>query len=346
MIKRKKSKRAAITSMFLFIAVLFIAGILVSCINKTNNKVIEESEIIKDQLDPKEKEEKKYNPDYSQDKDIEENQDIHEKDTEESQDINEKDEKNREDKPPEGSDTKDNIDSTVNTSSLSNKTYGWSFKRNSNYTPVTGYTNGIDLEKYNAYYRVDTEEKVIYLTFDEGYENGYTEKILDILLENDVKAAFFVTKPYIDSNVSLCVRMKEEGHVIGNHSVTHRSFPDLSNTEIEEELVKTNQAFLDNTGYELDPFFRTPSGNYSERVLNEIKNNGYSSVFWSLAYLDWDVNKQPGKQYVYDHIMTNHHSGGIFLLHAVSESNTEALDDVLKALKAEGYRFGSLYELD
>lgn len=260
--------------------------------------------------------------------------------------LNQETKSTEEDKMPEGSGEEDTFDYSLDSSGLSNKSYGWSFKRNSTHEPVIGYSQGIDLEKYGAYYRVDTEEKVIYLTFDEGYENGYTSKILDTLKENDVQAAFFVTKPYIESSSDLCIRMVEEGHVVANHSVTHSSFPTLTNEQIKEELVGTEEAFNEATGYEMAPFFRPPSGNFSERVLNEVRKEGYRTVFWSLAYADWDVNKQPGAEYVYNHIMDNHHSGGIFLLHAVSKSNTEALDDVLKALKAEGYRFGSLYELE
>lgn len=250
-----------------------------------------------------------------------------------------------EEEEPQGSDEESLPKNTVNETGLSKEEVNWSWKRNSEHQPPIAYNNGIDLEKYGAYYKVDTEEKVIYLTFDEGYEYGFSNKILDILLENDVKAAFFVTKPFIDGNKDLVIRMKEEGHVVGNHSNTHPSFATLTGEQIEEELQSTATAFEEVTGHKIDPFFRTPSGKYSEYALYEIQKLGYRSIFWSLAYGDWDVNKQPGAQYVYDHIMENHHPGGVFLLHAVSQSNTEALDGVLKALKAEGYRFGSLYEL-
>lgn len=246
---------------------------------------------------------------------------------------------------PQGSDEESPPINLLDDSGLSKEDRNWSWKRNAEHQTPIAYDNGLDLEKYSAHYKVDTQEKVIYLTFDEGYEYGFSNTILDILLENDVKAAFFVTKPFIDGNKDLVIRMKEEGHVVGNHSNTHPSFPTLTEEQIKEELSSTEIAFEEATGYKIDPFFRTPSGKYSEYVLYQIQSLGYKSIFWSLAYGDWDVNKQPGAQYVYDHIMENHHPGGIFLLHAVSQSNTEALDSVLKALKAEGYRFGSLYEL-
>lgn len=246
----------------------------------------------------------------------------------------------------EGSDTQDNFNDTLDPSALSNEGYSWSFKRNSDHLPVTGYTQGIDLAAYGTYYKVDTEEKVIYLTFDQGYENGHSSEILDILKANDVQAAFFVTKPYITSNPELCIRMKEEGHLVGSHSVTHSKFSTLSSQEIEQELIENQKTFEDVTGYEMDLFFRPPGGDYSESALYDISKANYRTIFWSLAYKDWDVKNQPGKQAAYDHVLENYHPGGIFLLHAVSQSNTEALDDILKALKAEGYRFGSLYEVE
>lgn len=246
----------------------------------------------------------------------------------------------------QGSDFQDNFDQTVETSTLPNQSISWSFKRNGDHSSVTGYSQGIDLVKYSAYYKVDTQEKVLYLTFDEGYENGHTSKILDILKSNDVQAAFFVTKPYITSNPDLCIRMKEEGHVVANHSVTHSKFSTLSDQEIEQELVETAQTFEDVTGYAMDNFFRPPAGEFSERVLFSVRKANYKTIFWSMAYQDWLVDDQPGKQAAYDHVMANYHPGSIILLHAVSRSNTEALDDIIKALKDKGYRFASLYEVE
>ncbi len=247
---------------------------------------------------------------------------------------------------PQGADSENEFDPTIEGSVLSNESLSWSFKRNGDHLPVTGYTKGIDMESYGAYYKVDTEEKVIYLTFDEGYENGHTSDILDILKANDVQAAFFVTKPYITSEKELCIRMKEEGHLVANHSVTHSRFSTLADEEIAQELLENEQTFQELIGYSMDQFFRPPAGEYSERVLYQVRKAGYRTIFWSLAYKDWDVNNQPGKEAAYQHVMDNHHPGGIFLLHAVSESNTLALDEILKALKAEGYRFGSLYEVE
>jgi peptidoglycan-N-acetylmuramic acid deacetylase len=317
---------------------------IVSCTRESNNnetnKAIDEDRDINEESDD-DKEKDLIGEEYSQ---VEEENPVDEEAL--ADDEDEQSDESVLNETPEGSDDEDTFDATVDSSGLSNTEYSWSFKRNSTHQSVTGYSQGIDLDKYDAYFKVNTEEKVIYLTFDEGYENGYTGQILDTLQENDVQAAFFVTKPYIESSPDLCLRMKQEGHIVANHSVTHSSFPELSNEQIKEELEQTAAAYKELTGYEMDPFFRTPSGKFSERVLNEVRKQGYSSIFWSLAYGDWDVNKQPGAEFVYDHILVNHHPGGIFLLHAVSKSNTEALDRVLKALKDEGYRFGSLYELE
>lgn len=244
--------------------------------------------------------------------------------------------------------SEDSYDVDIDMEALDKTSVSWSFKRNKDHTPVTGYYS-VDLDLYGAYFinHKAAEEKVVYLTFDEGYENGFTPQILDTLAANDVKATFFLTKPFIDSNPDLVKRMVEEGHQAGNHSKTHGDFGSMSDDTIYEELTETANAFEDITGQQMDPFFRPPSGKYSERALYVIRKLGFRSIFWSMAIPnDWKVDEQPGKQYVYDHVMTNYHNGCIILLHAVSESDTQALDDIIKDLKAEGYRFGSLYELE
>lgn len=220
----------------------------------------------------------------------------------------------------------------------------WWFKRNSDHLPPSAQ-NDINISQYDAYYLGDTQSKVIYLTFDEGYENGYTEKILDVLKENNVKAAFFVTKTYIESCPQLVQRMVDEGHVVGNHSVTHRDFTTLSDKEIVEELEGCAEAFQALTGQQMPPFVRPPEGVYSIRTLEKTQQAGYKTIFWSFAYQDWDTKKQPGKQGAYDMVMNHYHNGSIMLLHAVSQSNTEALPDIIESLRQKGYLFQTLYEL-
>ncbi|WP_105619920.1 delta-lactam-biosynthetic de-N-acetylase [Vallitalea okinawensis] len=231
------------------------------------------------------------------------------------------------------------------TSSLSNETKGWSWKRNTEHEPPIAYAETEILDSYNAYYLGDINEKVIYLTFDNGYENGYTETILDALAVHDVKAAFFVTQPYIRDNKELVIRMKEEGHIVGNHSVTHQSMPSLSDEDVIRELEDTAAYMLETTGYSMDAYFRPPMGEYSERTLYLTSSVGYKSIFWSMAYVDWKTDDQPGADYALDHVMTNHHPGSIPLLHSVSSSNAEALASIIESLHAEGYRFGTLDEL-
>lgn len=162
---------------------------------------------------------------------------------------------------------------------------------------------------------------------------------------NDVKAAFFLTGDFIKRESDLCKRMVEEGHIVGNHSVNHPSMQDLSDEEIVYEIEENAKSFKESTGYEMDKFFRPPKGEFSARVLDIAKQLNYKTIFWSLAYVDWNVDNQPGKEAAYKHVMDNYHNGGIFLLHAVSQSNAEALDDIIKSLKAEGYTFASLEDL-
>ena len=239
----------------------------------------------------------------------------------------------------------DDFDYEMDMSQFANETIGWSFKRNTDHSPVVGYNEGIALESFDAFYIVPTEDKVLYLTFDEGYENGYSESILDTLQDNDVEAAFFVTESYIRNNPELAKRMKDEGHIVGNHSVTHPSMPSITYEEQVGEINNTALSFEEHTGYKMDLFFRPPMGEFSEQSLYITRQQGYKTIFWSMAYQDWIVDNQPGKEASYDHVTSNAHPGAIILLHAVSESNSQALDLIIKDLKAEGYRFGSLYEI-
>jgi peptidoglycan-N-acetylmuramic acid deacetylase len=196
----------------------------------------------------------------------------------------------------------------------------------------------------------DTEssetEKVIYLTIDCGYDNGLTAGMLDVMKKYDVPACFFVTQTYIRDNVELVKRMKEEGHQVGNHTITHPVLTNKSYSEILQELSGCYDYMKEATGYDMDPYFRPPCGEYSERVLAIAKDLGYKTIFWSMAFYDYDVNKQPGADYVIEHFNKYAHNGAIILLHNVSTSNAEALETVIKNLQAQGYRFASLNELE
>lgn len=195
---------------------------------------------------------------------------------------------------------------------------------------------------FNAFC-LDTKstEKVLYLTFDCGYENGYTSKILDVLKEKNVNAAFFCTLPQVKENPDLIKRMIDEGHIVGNHSVTHPSFAEISREQMTEEIVTMDSYLRENFNYS-EPYFRFPMGEYSESALDLVGSLGYTSVFWSLAYADWDLNKQKGADYAHDTVMSRIHPGAVILLHSVSPDNANALADIIDSARAQGYEFKSL----
>ena len=202
------------------------------------------------------------------------------------------------------------------------------------------------LKENSAYYLGDTSKKILYLTFDEGYENGHTGKILDILKENQVPAAFFVVKPYITQQPELIKRMVNEGHIVGNHSVHHPSMAQIHDKEkYAAELKGVEDAYKEIVGEDMPKFFRPPMGKYSKESLQKTKDLGYKTIFWSFAYKDWLVNNQPSENYAIEKINKGAHPGSIMLLHAVSETNTKVLDSVIKTLKSEGYEFKSLNDL-
>lgn len=225
-----------------------------------------------------------------------------------------------------------------------NDSKSWWFSRNKTKTPPTAQRD-IAISDYDAYYLGDINRKIIYLTFDEGYEKGYTPEILDVLKENDVKAAFFVTKTYIQSEPELVKRMVEEGHIVGNHSVTHPNMSTLSDEKVIWELEECANYFKEVTGEDMPLFFRPPAGEYSIRTLELTQSIGYKTIFWSFAYKDWVVDDQPTVETAYNNVMDYSHNGCIMLLHAVSESNTKALDRMIKGLKEEGFDFESLDNL-
>jgi peptidoglycan-N-acetylmuramic acid deacetylase len=227
---------------------------------------------------------------------------------------------------------------------LSNETLSWYFVRNTNHQPP-GAQNKFDIRQFAGYYLGDIQRKVLYLTFDEGYENGFTAKILDVLREKNVPAAFFLTKPWIKSQPDLARRMAQEGHLACNHSVTHPSLPTKTDAEIAYELEETARFYEETTGYPMAKFFRPPMGEYSCRTLAQTQGLGYKTIFWSFAHRDWLVDDQPPVRQTTEAVLNNLHNGMILLLHAVSESNTKALPDMIDAARREGYVFESLDQL-
>lgn len=198
---------------------------------------------------------------------------------------------------------------------------------------------------YNAVtYDTKSTEKVLYLTFDCGYENGYTFKVLDTLKEKNVSAAFFCTLDHIKAEPELISRMIKEGHIVGNHSDKHPNFSKINRTRMAQEIETTDNYLRANFGY-TSPFFRFPEGAYSENALDLVGSLGYKSVFWSLAYSDWDTSNQKGKQYAFDTVTARLHPGAIILLHSVSKDNAEALGDIIDYALTQGYVFKPLTEL-
>lgn len=199
--------------------------------------------------------------------------------------------------------------------------------------------------KHGALFLGDSTKKELYLTFDNGYENGYTSKILDILRDKKTPATFFVTGHYIKDQPELLKRMVSEGHIIGNHSWSHPDMTTLSDEQIKSELDKVNVQVRELTGQKEMIYLRPPRGIFSERVLAVSKQVGYTNVFWSVAYKDWDVNAQRGREYAYSSVIKQLHPGAIILLHSVSKDNTEALGGIIDEARRQGYEFKSLDEL-
>lgn len=187
-----------------------------------------------------------------------------------------------------------------------------------------------------------TAEKVMYLTFDNGYEyENLTADILDTLKEKGVKAAFFITMSYAKSNKALVQRMIDEGHIVGNHSTTHPSFPSLSRTQMAEEIATLDNYLRETFGY-TSPYFRFPAGEYSECSLELVTSIGFRSVFWSVAYSDWDTSNQKGTDFAYNTVTSRFHPGAVILLHAVSKDNAAALGSMIDFAVSQGYTFKTL----
>ncbi len=236
-------------------------------------------------------------------------------------------------------------------SSLSNEKAGWWFnpkKAGGNGKSTIPEKTANLLNKYNGIWQAKTDEKVMYLTFDEGYEyNNNTAKILDTLKAKGVKAAFFVTGAYVKSNLDLVNRMANEGHLVCNHSVNHLNQVEAIKNpkKLEDDIAGLQTLYKEKTGNNLASFLRPPEGVYSERTLKFINDRGYRPVFWSFAYKDWLRDNQPDKKFAIEKITGQFHPGSVLLLHAVSDTNAEILGEIIDQAVNMGYRFGSLYEL-
>ncbi len=222
--------------------------------------------------------------------------------------------------------------------------WGLSFPKEGH--PPVGNAAQEDLARHNAYFLGDTSQKVIYLTFDCGYENGYTAQILDTLKKHRAPAAFFVVGNMIESAPDLIRRMADEGHIVGNHTFHHPDMSAISDqTAFQKELDQLSDLYRTTTGQELPKFYRPPQGKYSMENLKQADALGYRTVFWSLAYVDWYVDNQPTREQAYSKLLPRIHDGAIVLLHSTSKTNADILDDLLTRWEDMGYTFASLEDL-
>ena len=229
---------------------------------------------------------------------------------------------------------------------LNNTKIEWGIKRNNNHLqPDLGSKNKSLMEKYNGLCMGNKDKPYIYLTFDLGYEAGYTQKILEVLKQNDVKAAFFITAHYLNTQPDLVKSMINEGHIVGNHTVNHKSMPSCNLETIKNEVMNLHTAVYEKFGYEMK-YIRPPKGEYSERSLAYCNSLNYQTVMWSFAYDDWDETKQGREEYGKKKILDNLHNGESMLLHATSKDNSNILDEIIKDIKRQGYEFKKLDEFE
>ena len=227
---------------------------------------------------------------------------------------------------------------------LATGAWGLSFRTEGQ--PPSGPASTEQLARYDAAYAGDSSQKVLYLTFDAGYENGHTAQILDVLQKHDVPAAFFLVGNYIEKNADLVRRMVDEGHIVGNHTMHHPDMSKLSDkAAFSKELTDLENLFRETTGKELPKYYRPPQGVYSEENLKTAQEMGYKTVFWSLAYADWNNDAQPTKDAAFSKLLPRTHNGAVVLLHSTSATNAEILDELLTKWKAEGYTFASIDQL-
>jgi len=209
-----------------------------------------------------------------------------------------------------------------------------------------GNATASELAEWDAVYVGNTDEPVLYLSFDAGYENGHTASILDVLSKHNAPAAFFVVGTYIQQNPELVKRMAAEGHIIGNHTWHHWDMDRIGDrATFEQELADVAAAYEQVVGQPMPRYYRPPRGVYAEQNLAMAKELGYRTVFWSLAYVDWKQDDQPSREEAFDKLLGRVHNGAVVLLHSTSATNAEILDELLTKWEEMGYRFASLDEL-
>ncbi|MBR5239112.1 MAG: delta-lactam-biosynthetic de-N-acetylase [Clostridia bacterium] len=222
----------------------------------------------------------------------------------------------------------------------------WGLSHAENGSQPVGNRSQAELSKYDAYYLGSPDEKVMYLTFDAGYEAGYTPQILEVLKKHQVPAAFFLVGNYLDTKPELVKQMVAEGHIVANHTTHHPDMSKISNLEnFKKELGDLEAKYYEITGQQMPKYYRPPQGKFSEENLKLAKQLGYKTVFWSLAYADWDQNQQPTHEEALKKLLPRTHNGAVILLHSTSKTNAEILDELLTKWKEMGYTFGTLDQL-
>ena len=233
-----------------------------------------------------------------------------------------------------------------NVSVMANSSENWGLGFGEAGQKPRGNKTADELKEYNAYFLEETTDKIVYLTFDAGYENGNMEPILDALAKHKVKATFFVVGNYLETSPELVKRMAREGHTVANHTYHHKDMSAMSDkAAFEKELVDLETLYEEITGQKMTKFYRPPQGSYCEENLQMAKEMGYHTFFWSLAYVDWYEDKQPSKEEAFDKLLNRIHPGAIVLLHSTSKTNGEIMDELLTKWEEMGYRFGTLQEL-
>lgn len=235
------------------------------------------------------------------------------------------------------------IKTQIYSKDLSTVEYNWYFNPREDGKQPSPIKEATFFKNYNSYYVGDPKEKVIYLTFDSGYENGYTNNILDVLKKHNAPGNFFVVESYIKNNPEIIKRMEKEGHLVCNHSVSHVSMASIHDEEkFKKEILDVANTYNEVTGHEMPKYFRPPMGKFSEESLKMTNDLGYASIFWSFAYVDWYNNQQPTHEFAKNKIYSRTHPGAIVLLHSNSQTNSEILDEVITHWEDEGYTLKSL----
>lgn len=232
----------------------------------------------------------------------------------------------------------------ISLSSVNTLAYGFGYSKNSNHEqPHIGkYLN--EIKDTDSYYVGNKKDKIVYLTFDAGYDNGVLDGILNVLKEKDVKSTFFVTGDFLERNSDLLKRIVNENHIIGNHTYNHKNITKISKLELINEISMFENKYTEIIGSNPIKFFRPPEGEFNKESLMTVKELGYKTFFWSIAYVDWNTNKQKGMEYAYNSVMNNIHNGAIILMHTVSKDNLMALPKIIDDLRSNGYIIKNLNE--